>query len=253
MNTNESSKLNIGIFSLEGGELITEDTAVRASKLKGSGYIKIDIYTNEGEQKPHFHLEKVQDRSKKMAIELFFPRVFDHGTKYKNFLNDNEKAPLNKLLTTSCSKDQSISVWEYMKNIWLTKFISSQKLYSDVIQPDFSKLISTKPKGQKIFINPIKTIRGEGNNKIFLCYTDADKNYSITKKQKVMILNEKEIYTSKEYSISKGIYVKKNNSSSIEEFWISGISDSIIDDMIVSSVLKDNGYKVISYGDKDNE
>ena len=129
-------------------DIINEGEAVgdRILNIKSIGECKIEVYTvNEG-QIPHFHLFK-KDHSFETCICIYSPNFFSHGGKYRDVLNRKQCKILDEYLRQPTKFSPNISIWESIQIIWESgnqktcRFPENRKVYS---QPDYSSMTQFK-------------------------------------------------------------------------------------------------------------
>lgn len=117
----ESSEENIvevimSEIPLLDDEFITEDMIVRDNlpgHIKGTNTVKIEVYTNEGDNVPHFHIENGQGFS--CCPKLYSAEYFDHGW-HTDMLNKKQSKFIDRLLRKSFGKDRT--VWQECVRVW---------------------------------------------------------------------------------------------------------------------------------------
>ena len=98
------------------------------------------IYSREGKNEPHFHLENIQDE-KFIAIKLLKPEYFIHGI-WQDKLNSREKTELIKFLNEKPSGKKGLIYKTNFEYIYDTWFYECLKKDPDIIikMPNYREL-----------------------------------------------------------------------------------------------------------------
>ena len=133
----KENEMVIGEFNTD--ELLNEDK-ITVTTLPGLGSIKISIYSNEGDSRPHFHLLTIADE-KVSCICLYEPKYFVYNG-YTTILNSRQRKQLDKVLRERLSENNPKSIWRITSDYWLDHN-DEFGIYADrrnSSQPDYTKL-----------------------------------------------------------------------------------------------------------------
>ncbi len=134
-------EIDFGINSLNETNVGTKSSFPQF-KNSFSGKCTIEIYSSEGENIPHFHIEVV-DGSFSCCICIFENRFFTHG-KHKDVLVRKDWKTLDDWMRKTSGKDKSKNNWEYMATVWDS--IYGQNNYDTIDQPDYTTIKPYKEK-----------------------------------------------------------------------------------------------------------
>lgn len=132
-----SNKIHVLSYCESEDEFFTEDTVVRNVDFGGKVKRKhICVYTNEGENIPHIHIESNSRGGVKFSccVKLLSAEYFKHGT-HLDELNNKQTKILDKVMRSRYSVDKT--VWEQCVDVWKAHFETN----IDIIkQPDYTLL-----------------------------------------------------------------------------------------------------------------
>lgn len=107
-----------------------------------NGKCIIEVYGNEGENIPHFHITSI-DKKFSCCVQLFDNRFFTHG-KHTSILHKKDWEVLDSWLRLSNSKNLDNTNWEYAKFIWTRLYKRDE--FKDKEQPDYTMIKPYKEK-----------------------------------------------------------------------------------------------------------
>lgn len=115
--------------------LINEKTAIKSVDLKGAaGACQIDVFTNEGDYLPHFHI--TNKKGLDCCVRIDTAEFFAHGN-HKDTLNSKSMKVLDQKLREKCEKSESGQTnWEYIRDLY---FGNERKVEKPEKQPDYTK------------------------------------------------------------------------------------------------------------------
>ena len=123
--------------SNEKGQYLYEMAEVDRIELGGKLYI-VDVFADEGDNKPHFHLHPKGGRKKDdIIIRIDVPEYFLHGS-YSKTLNDKEKKELISALSDEYDGEL---LWEAIRCGW-NRLHRNKRV--DAEMPDYSELPGKK-------------------------------------------------------------------------------------------------------------
>ena len=125
----------------EDMESVQEDKILStklSGHITGGNFVNINVYTNEGKNIPHFHIEN--DKGFSCCVRIYECNYFVHSW-HQNTLNKKQAKEIDRLLRQRC-KTESITVWQKIVQVWNG---SSVNKVSDVLpdaseQPDYTQL-----------------------------------------------------------------------------------------------------------------
>ena len=124
---------SIGSGNKEETQYLYEMAEVDRIELGGKLYI-VDVFSDEGDYKPHFHLHPKGGRKKDdIVIRIDVPEYFLHGS-YSRTLNTKEKKDLIAALNSEYDGE---SLWEAIRRGW-NRLHRDKRV--DVEIPDYSEL-----------------------------------------------------------------------------------------------------------------
>lgn len=127
----------LGSRSNEETQYLYEMAEVDRIELGGKLYI-VDVFADEGEDVPHFHLHPKGGRKKDdIVIRIDVPEYFLHGS-YSRSLNSKEK---KELIAALNSEYDGESLWEAIRRGW-NRLHRDKRV--DLGIPDYSELPGKK-------------------------------------------------------------------------------------------------------------
>ncbi|MBR6289434.1 MAG: hypothetical protein IKR19_08865 [Acholeplasmatales bacterium] len=113
------NKVLIGTFPWPEDEALNEDLISSGNlpgHIDGGNNVKIEIYTNEGENVPHFHIE---GKKFSCCVRLYSCGYFPHGT-HTDILNNVQARYINKIMQQKYTKigEKTITNWQQCDIVW---------------------------------------------------------------------------------------------------------------------------------------
>ena len=114
---------------------LVEMAEVDRISLGGQEYI-VDVFADEGDYKPHFHLHPKGSlkKSDEILIRIDVPEYFLHGV-YRKTLNSKER---KELVTELSSVFEGDSLWEAIRKNW-NRLHRDRTVHCDM--PNYEKLL----------------------------------------------------------------------------------------------------------------
>lgn len=107
--------------------------------IDGGNQMKIRVYTNEGQNIPHFHIEN--DKGFSCCVMIYECNYFIHSW-HQNTLIKKQAKELDKTLRRNY-KSESITIWQKIVEVWNSGLVNNPKVIPDAsAQPDYTQLSS---------------------------------------------------------------------------------------------------------------